>query len=228
MTDFEERLRGIRQRIVAACVAIGRDHEEVRLLPVSKSKPAVAVLAAHRLGITRFGENRVQEAQAKAKELAGEPVEWAIIGRLQTNKARQMVEFASEFQALDSLKLASELDKRLQAAGRRLDVLVQINSSGEPQKHGVPPDEALDFAARLRAFDALNVRGLMTMAVFSDDRGKVGECFTAMQQTQAKLRDVDGGGWDELSMGMSGDFELAIEHGATCVRIGRAIFGERG
>lgn len=225
--EIEQRLRAVRQRIVAACVAAGREPDEVRLLPVSKTKPSVAVLAAHRLGITRFGENRVQEAQVKAAELADEAVEWAIIGHLQTNKARHMITFASEFQALDSLRLAAELDRRLQAEGRQLDVLVQVNSSGEPQKFGITPEEAPRFARDLAAFDALNVRGLMTLAVFSQDRSRVSRCFEVMRTTQAVLRDADGGGWDELSMGMSGDFELAIEHGSTCVRVGTAIFGDR-
>lgn len=227
VAGIEERLRAVRQRIVAACVAADRDPDEVRLLPVSKTKPSVAILALHRMGIHRFGENKIQEATVKAEELATEGVEWAFIGHLQTNKAKQLVTFASEFQALDSIRLAAELDRRLQAAGRQLDVLVQINSSGEPQKHGIRPDEAVDFAKKLEPFDALNVRGLMTLAVFSEDHQRVGACFETMRGVQERLRDTDGGGWDQLSMGMSGDFELAIEHGATCVRVGQAIFGER-
>lgn len=225
--DIEDRFRAVRQRIAAACLEADRDVSEVRLLPVSKSKPSVAVLALHRMGVRRFGENRIQEAQVKAAELADEDVEWSIIGHLQTNKARQMVAFASEFQAVDSLRIATELDKRLQAAGRRMDVLVQVNSSGEPQKFGFAPDDVMRVRQQLRAFDSLNIRGLMTLAVFSGDKEKVGRCFTVMQELQARLRDADGGGWDELSMGMSGDFELAIAHGSTCVRIGEAIFGPR-
>ncbi len=225
--DIEHRVRAIRQRIAAACVTAGREVDEVRLLPVSKTKPSVAILALHRMGIRRFGENRIQEALVKSGELAAEDIEWAIIGHLQTNKARQAVTFASEFQALDSLRIAAELDKRLQAAGRQMDVLVQVNSSGEQQKFGFKPEEVLKVSHELRAFDALNIRGLMTLAVFADDKERVGRCFGVMQDVQKTLRYADGGGWDELSMGMSGDFELAIEHGSTCVRIGEAIFGPR-
>lgn len=225
--SVEDRFRRVRQRMVAACLAADRDISEVRLLPVSKTKPSVAILALHRMGVKRFGENRIQEAQVKAEELAAEDVEWAIVGHLQTNKARHMLSFASEFQALDSLRIAAELDKRLHAAGRQLDVLVQVNSSGEPQKYGFAPDEVMRVRKQLAAFDALNIRGLMTLAVFSDDKEKVGRCFEVMRDLQATLQDADGGGWEELSMGMSGDFELAIEHGSTCVRVGEAIFGPR-
>lgn len=225
--DPQSRFRTVRQRIVAACVASGREPGDVRILPVSKTKPSVAVLALHRMGITRFGENKVQEAAVKAHELAEEAVEWALIGHLQTNKARHAVEFLAEFQALDSLHLAAELDKRLQHLGRSLDVLVQVNSSQEPQKYGIAPDEVMQFTGQLKGFSALNVTGLMTLAVRSNDATQVGRCFETMQSLQRRLRDRDGSGWDELSMGMSGDFEQAIEYGSTCVRIGQAIFGPR-
>lgn len=225
--DVQNRLREVRQRVVAACVASGREPDEVRILPVTKTKPSVAVLAVHRMGPTRFGENKVQEARVKAAELQGENIEWTLIGHLQTNKARHAAEFLTEFQALDSLKLAAELDKRLQQQGRSLDVMVQVNSSDEPQKHGVAPAEVLEFTQQLRAFDSLRVTGLMTLAMRSDDPAPVARCFDDVRTLRDRLRERDGGGWDELSMGMSGDFELAIAHGATCVRIGQAIFGPR-
>ena len=185
-------------------------------------------MEAYDAGYRRFGENKVQEASAKAEALSDvRDIEWALIGHLQTNKAKDVARFASEFQALDSLRVAKELDKRLQNEGRRLEVLVQVNSSDEDQKFGLPASEVAAFAQELRAFDALDVRGLMTLALFTEDHTRVAACFTVMQQVQRELRDTDGGGWEELSMGMSGDFELAIEHGATCVRVGQAIFGDR-
>lgn len=221
-------LAAIRRRTADAATAAGRDPQEVRLLPVSKTKPPSAVREAFGEGVRRFGENKVQEAAAKAEALADvEGLEWAVIGHLQTNKARLVAQFATEFQALDSLRVAAELDRRLQATGRQLEVLVQVNSSGEEQKFGIDPADAVSFTRQLAAFDALQVRGLMTLAVFSDDRERVAACFRTMNDVQRRLRDVDGGGWDELSMGMSGDFELAIAHGATCVRVGQAIFGTR-
>ena len=217
----------VEQRIAAAAARAGRRADEIRLLPVSKTKPPADILEVRDLGYHRFGENKVQEAHAKWAELSETDIEWAVIGHLQSNKARMVAQFASEFQALSSLKVAAELDKRLLAEGRRLEVLVQVNSSAEPQKYGLPVEEVLAFTRELAAFEALDVRGLMTLALFTDDTDRIRACFEVMQQVQRELRDVDGGGWDELSMGMSGDFELAIEHGATCVRVGQAIFGSR-
>lgn len=229
-----ENLVAVRDRIDRACLDAGRDPAEVRLLPVSKTKPASALVAARTLGHRRFGENKVQEVVAKSAELAGTDIEFAVIGHLQSNKAKVVAELASEFQALDSVSLARELNKRCVAAGRRLDVLLQVNSSGETSKFGVPPLEVLSVARQLVHFDALNLRGLMTLAVPSPDPAPVLACFDRMLLAQSQLRDaglVAGDGaelsWDELSMGMSTDLELAIARGATCVRVGRSIFGER-
>lgn len=225
-----ENLARVQSRIEAACARAGRPRDSVRLLPISKTKPPGAVLEAFAAGQRRFGENKVQEAWDKYQALAGvEALEWAVVGHLQTNKAKVVAHFASEFQALDSLRVARELDKRLQAGGRQLDVLIQVNSSGEGSKFGLPPDEVPAFARHLGAFDALRVRGLMTLALFSDDHEAVGACFARMVQVRGRLREeaVLGLGWEELSMGMSGDFELAIGYGATCVRVGQAIFGDR-
>lgn len=228
MTDIAANLRQLEQRISAAAHRAGRNPDGIRLLPVSKTKPPQAVLAAHAAGYRRFGENKVQEAQDKWQAVHEVPgIEWAVIGHLQSNKAKYVARFAAEFQALDSLKVAAELDRRLQKEGRRLEVLVQVNSSGEDQKFGLPPTEMVAFTRELAAFDALDVRGLMTLALFTDDQTRIAACFQVMQQVQRELRDIDGGGWDELSMGMSGDFELAIKHGSTCVRVGQAIFGNR-
>jgi hypothetical protein len=154
---------------------------------------------------------------------------WAIIGHLQTNKAKLVAEFASEFQALDSLRVAEALDKRLQSLGRSLDVLVQVNTSNEESKFGLPPDEVEAFVKQLPAFASLRVRGLMTLALFSDDAAKVRPCFVRLRELRDRLRPSVPGGvaMDELSMGMSGDYELAIEEGSTIVRVGQAIFGAR-
>lgn len=226
-----ENLSAIEARIAEACRQADRSPDDVRLLPVSKTKPPSDVLEVAAGGYRLFGENKVQEAYEKWEVLRDEhpEIEWAIIGHLQTNKAKSVAKFASEFQALSSVKLAAELDKRLQAEGRQLDVLVQINSSGEPQKFGIDPADAVELARELPAFDALRVRGLMTLAVFSDDHAAVGACFQRMVEVQERLRNEAGdvSDWAELSMGMSGDFELAIAHGATTVRVGQAIFGDR-
>jgi pyridoxal phosphate enzyme (YggS family) len=230
MQQIGANLAAVRARIDAACVAAGRPVGSVRLLPVSKTRPAADVLAAHAAGCHRFGENKAQEAVAKARELAAVPgLEWVMIGHLQSNKAKLVAQCASEFQALDSLVLAAELDRRLHPVGRRLDVLIQVNSSGEASKHGLRPDEVVPFARALAPFDALRVRGLMTLALPSADSALVGVCFDRVVDAQRRLRDagVEGQSYDHLSMGMSGDFELAIAHGATEVRLGTAIFGAR-
>ncbi|HSK32224.1 MAG TPA: YggS family pyridoxal phosphate-dependent enzyme [Propionicimonas sp.] len=230
MEQIAARVQAVRARIDAACAAAGRPSGSVQLLPVSKTRPAASVLAAYAAGCRRFGENKAQEAHAKALELASTPgLEWVMIGHLQSNKAKLVAEFASEFQGLDSLPLAAELDRRLQAAGRRLDVLIQVNSSAEDSKFGLPPQKVAAFASALEPFDALRVRGLMTLALPSPDAAQVAACFQRMLEVQRRLRDaaVPGQSYDELSMGMSGDFELAIAHGATVVRIGTAIFGPR-
>lgn len=228
MVDIAGNLAQIEGRIARACEAAGRDAADVRLLPVSKTKPPASIMAAYAAGYRRFGENKVQEAEAKHEAMADvEDLQWAIIGHLQTNKAKVVARFADEFQALDSLHVARELDKRLQQQGRQLDVLVQVNSSGEEQKFGLAPQDVAAFSRELTAFDALRVKGLMTLAIFSADADAVGACFQRMVDVRERLRQADGGGWDELSMGMSGDFELAISYGATCVRVGQAIFGDR-
>jgi len=228
VTSIAANLQEIEQRIAAAAARAGRDSSGGRLRAASMHKPPESVVEAHAAGYRRFGENKVQEAQNKWEALREiTDIEWAVIGHLQSNKAKYVARFASEFQALDSLKVASELDKRLQQEGRRLEVLIQVNSSDEDQKFGLPPQKVVDFARQLKPFDALEVRGLMTLALFTDDTSRIAQCFTVMRQVQQELRDATGQRWDELSMGMSGDFELAIEHGATCVRVGQAIFGNR-
>jgi pyridoxal phosphate enzyme (YggS family) len=219
----------VRERIAAACARIGRDAAEVALLPVTKTVPAERLRAAFAAGLTRFGENKVQEARAKAEALADLPVAWSLIGHLQTNKAKYVARFAAEVQSLDSLRVAEALDRRLQAEGRAIDVLVQVNTSGEASKYGLPPEDVPAFLRKLPAFSALRVRGLMTLAVFSSDARRVRACFVRLRELRDRLRQdaPPGAALAELSMGMSGDFEIAVEEGATVVRVGQAIFGPR-
>jgi pyridoxal phosphate enzyme (YggS family) len=152
-----------------------------------------------------------------------------VIGHLQTNKAKLVARFAAEFQALDSLHVAEALERRLQVEGRALDVLVQVNTSGESSKYGLPPQEVAAFLQALPAFSALRVRGFMTLALLSADAAQVRQCFVRLRELRDRLRQEapDGIGLDELSMGMSGDYEIAIEEGATIVRVGQAIYGAR-
>jgi pyridoxal phosphate enzyme (YggS family) len=220
------RWADVRARVDVACRAAGRDPAEVAVLPVSKTFGPQMVREAAALGLSRFGENKVQELRDKAAALADLAPEWVLIGHLQTNKARDAARLASEVQSLDRLELAEALHRRLQIEGRAIDVLVQVKTSPEESKHGLPPDELPAFVDRLRDYPTLRVRGLMTLAVQSDDAGAVRACFRQLRE----LRDAaarQGHELPRLSMGMSGDFPLAIAEGATEVRIGTAIFGRR-
>ena len=229
-SQLRANLDAIRARIDAACRAAGRDPGKVRLLPVSKTVDEARLRQAHGIGLRELGENKVQEAMAKWEAMSDlADLRWVLIGHLQTNKARHAARLASEFQALDSLRVAAALDTQLQKQGRALDVLVQVNTSGEATKFGLAPDEVEAFVKQLPAFSALRVRGLMTLALFSDDPARVRPCFVRLRELRDRLRQnaPDGIAMDELSMGMSGDFELAIAEGATTVRVGTAIFGSR-
>ncbi|HEX5961071.1 MAG TPA: YggS family pyridoxal phosphate-dependent enzyme [Rhodanobacteraceae bacterium] len=228
--EFRQHLADVHTRIEAACKRAGREPATVRLLPVGKTVPEARLRNAYAAGCRILGENKVQEAHRKWQAMSDLPdLSWSLIGHLQTNKAKLVAEFASEFQALDSLRVAEALDRRLQSLGRSLDVLVQVNTSNEESKFGLSPDEAEAFVKQLTAFSSLRVRGLMTLALFSDDEAKVRPCFVHLRELRDRLRQSapEGIAMDELSMGMSGDYELAIEEGATIVRVGQAIFGAR-
>jgi len=225
-----ERLAAIRARIAAAAERAGRPAGSVALLPVSKTFDAQAVQEAAALGLRRFGENKTQEIRQKAGELAALGLQWVMIGHLQTNKAKEAARDAAEVQSLDRLELAEALQRRLDLEGRTLDVLVQVKTSPEPSKYGLDPAQLPDFLRTVaRDFPALRIRGLMTMAVNSDDAQAVRACFRLLRtlRDQAREAGIAGIELDRLSMGMSGDFELAIEEGSTEVRIGSALFGAR-
>ncbi|MPS26710.1 MAG: YggS family pyridoxal phosphate-dependent enzyme [Alcaligenaceae bacterium] len=228
--DFRRNLAAVHERIGAACRRAGRAPAGVRLLPVSKTVDEARIRLAYDAGCRFLGENKLQEAARKWEAMSDlADLKWSIIGHLQTNKARLVARFAAEFQALDSLRVAEALDRRLQAEGRALDVFVQVNTSGEASKYGLHPDDVEDFLRAMPAFSALRVRGLMTLALFSAEAERVRQCFVLLRTLRDRLRQdaPDGIGLDELSMGMSGDYEIAIEEGATVVRVGQAIFGAR-
>lgn len=228
--DFRHNIAAVQARIAAACQRSGRDPASVRLLPVSKTKPESSLRLAYAAGCRLLGENKVQEAHCKWEAMQDlSDLKWSVIGHLQTNKARLVARLASEFQALDSLRVAETLDRRLQAEGRSLDVFVQVNTSGEISKYGLAPEDVQSFVEQLPAFSALRVRGLMTLALFSAEAERVRQCFILLHDLRDRLRESAPAGieLDELSMGMSGDFEIAIEEGATVVRVGQAIFGAR-
>jgi pyridoxal phosphate enzyme (YggS family) len=228
--DFRRNLSAVRARIAAACQRAERDPATVRLLPVSKTKTEASIRLAYAAGCRLLGENKPQEAHGKWEAMQDLPdLRWSVIGHLQTNKAKLVARFAAEFQALDSLRVAEALERRLQAEGRGLDVFVQVNTSGEASKYGLPPDEVAAFLRELPAFSALRVRGFMTLALFSAEAERVRRCFVLLRELRDRLRQGAPRevALDELSMGMSGDYEIAVEEGATVVRVGQAIFGAR-
>ncbi|MCW2249037.1 pyridoxal phosphate enzyme (YggS family) [Azospirillum fermentarium] len=223
---FAANLKAVQDRIAAACHRSGRSPGGVRLLPVTKTVPAHILRFAAAAGISDFAENKLQEAWGKHTELSGLDIRWSIIGHLQTNKVKHLVRFAAEFHALDSVRVASALNGRLAAEGRHLDVFIQVNTSGEASKYGLHPDELFGFIERLPDFPWLKPQGLMTLALFSADTGRVRACFHRLRALRDRAAAVHPG-LTRLSMGMSGDFEDAIAEGADVVRVGQAIFGPR-
>lgn len=230
---IRNNIEAIRERITAACARSGRSADEVTLIAVSKNFPVTSIKAAQEAGIADFGENRVQEFVEKATQvpprLQDGDVTWHMIGHLQRNKARDVVAHADVFHALDSLRLAKELNRRAEAAERSLPCLVQINVSGESSKFGIEPDELASFLSEAAVFELLEIRGLMTLASPADDPEHVRPEMRLMRELRDRHREgaASHHKLDWLSMGMSGDFEVAIEEGATHVRIGSAIFGQR-
>lgn len=230
VNDLRDAVAAVRAQVDAAALEAGRDPAEVRLLPVSKTVPVERLRSAVAAGMHEFAENKPQEVQRKAVEMSDLPVRWIAIGHLQTNKAKVIAEHAHEFQALDSVRLAEALQRRLDPLDRRLDVLVQVNTSGEDAKTGAAPQDVGTILAAASQCDRLRVRGFMTVASNTDDIGEVRRCFSQLRGILDSARSdavVDPELLTELSMGMSGDFRTAIAEGATCVRVGTAIFGAR-
>ena len=236
--ELAERLTDIRQRIAAACERSGRTPDSVRLLAVTKTHPPEVVDEAVRLGLTLFGENKVQEARAKIPQCSSRAT-WHMIGHLQTNKARDAVEWFSMVESVDSLKLAQRLNRLAERDNYPpLEVLLQCNVSGEASKSGFELDQWVADKAQFDAFVAaieqivalpnIIIRGLMTMAPFSDNPEDARPTFQSLAALRQVLQmTLPQCNWTHLSMGMTDDFEVAIEEGATLVRVGRAIFGER-
>jgi hypothetical protein len=217
-TTIAERLALVRQRVARAAERAGRSPAEVTIVAVSKSFPAQAIAEAATAGIAHVGENRVQEAAAKIPALRHLPLTWHMVGHLQTNKAKTALELFDIIQSMDSLRLAEVLSR---SAERAIPVLLEVNVAGEASKFGFSPQEVLPAAEAVARLPHLDVRGLTTVAPLVNDPEEVRPVFRELR----RLRDALG--LAELSMGMTDDFEVAIEEGATLVRLGRAIFGER-
>jgi PLP dependent protein len=237
-TSIRDRLAQVRRRVAGACERAGRHSDEIRLIAVTKGFPLELVDEAIRAGVADFGENRVQELQEKASAIpglvGGGRIRWHLVGSLQRNKARRALELADEFHALDSERLAAELDRRAAEAGRLLPCFVQVNVSGEATKSGVDPSETHRFLDWLSALEHLRVVGLMTLAAPAETDDELERVVRPQLRLLAELARSYHPPAESavqlplrLSMGMSGDFEIAIEEGATDIRLGTVLFGDR-
>ncbi|MFZ5775312.1 MAG: YggS family pyridoxal phosphate-dependent enzyme [Thermodesulfobacteriota bacterium] len=229
MASVADNLRMIQARIQAAARRAGRDPQSVRLVAVSKHQPLAVIQEAMAAGQTLFGENYLQEAADKIAQVGAGPC-WHCIGHLQSNKARLAAELFHCVETVDRLKLAVAIDRRLVELGRQMEVLVQVNVGGEAQKSGVAPEDAAELCAGLRQFPRLRLRGLMTMPPWNEEPEASRPYFRRLRLLAEELvaQGILGEhGPVELSMGMSADFEVAIEEGATLVRVGTALFGAR-
>jgi len=230
--SIAENIRHVHERIAAAARRAGRNPQEIGLLAVSKTFPAEHIRQAYEAGIRIFGENRVQEFSAKAEAVRElRDAQWHMIGHLQTNKAAKAVELFSAVDSVDSWKLAEKLNLAAQKIGKKLAVLIEVNVGGEEAKSGIAPDkpELEQILQSAPEFDHLAIHGLMTIPPFTEDPQQARPYFRKLRELRDNIasRKLPGISMGTLSMGMSHDFEVAIEEGSTCVRVGTAIFGER-
>jgi PLP dependent protein len=224
--DLAANLENLRRRIKAACERAGRAPDSVTLQAVSKNQPPEAVRAAADLGVTLFGENRVQEAKVKIAQCPGK-LRWHMIGHLQSNKCRDAVQLFEMIQSVDSLALAREIDKWADKSAKTMPILLEMNIAGESSKFGYSPDKLLAELNEINALRKIEIHGLMTVAPWSQEPEKVRPVFRKLRELKQRCEQILGAPLPHLSMGMSGDFEVAIEEGATLVRIGTALFGPR-
>jgi hypothetical protein len=226
-TTLAERASQIRQHVDAAATRAGRDPEAITIVAVSKTFPREAVDAAYDLGFRHFGENRVQEIREKFATPLPDDADVHLIGPLQTNKVRQAIRVVHRIESVDRDRLIATLAEELAKQERSMSVLLQVNVSGEAQKSGCAPEDALALVRQVAAVPQLSCDGLMTMAPYVDDPETIRPVFARLRELRDEVREATGMPLPVLSMGMSGDYEVAIAEGATHIRIGRALFGDR-
>ncbi len=227
MQDIAHNLTIIHQRINRACDKAGRSPEDIRLLLATKTVSEEKLRFAVRQGETLLGENKVQDGMKMAAQLTDLQPEWHFIGHLQTNKIKDVLKWATCIQSVDRRDLIEKLDQRLQFEGRRMDILLQVNTSYESSKFGAAPEQAPELARLIQQYPTLNLKGLMTIGLFSAETEQVRKCFRLLKTIQSDIQQQSGIEAPVLSMGMSGDLETAIEEGTTLLRVGTAIFGQR-
>ena len=225
---IQTRLEEVEKRVAAACERAGRSREEVTLIAVSKTKPVSDIEEAYRIGVREFGENKVQELTRKIEELPGD-INWHMIGHLQRNKVKYIAGKVALIHSVDSFRLAEEINIHAKKRRIQIPVLIEVNAAGEASKFGVSLSDAKELVLQAASLDGLSIRGLMTIAPFVSDPEENREVFRAIKQLSVDIasENHDNVSMDILSMGMTNDFEVAIEEGATMVRVGTAIFGER-
>ncbi len=226
MNDIVSNIHSIRKRILNACKNANRNPLEVKLLLATKTVTAQNIAIALHAGETLIGENKIQELKDKFETLKSIPHQSHFIGHLQSNKIKEVIKYADCIQSVDRLSLAEKLQKRLEYENKSIDIFLQFNTSNEESKFGMQPEHAIAFAQQVKKLDRLNIKGLMTIGLFSAETEKVRKCFRILKNIQTELLET-GIAATELSMGMSGDLEIAIEEGATIIRVGTAIFGKR-
>lgn len=228
-SELAENLSAIEKRVMDACVKADRPRSSVKILLATKTIPHETVLHAFQQGYKLMGENKVQEMRSKQAALPNTPIEWHFIGHLQSNKAKDVVAHCQLIHSLDRMSLAQEIDRRATMMPKPVDVLIEVNTSGETTKSGLPPRDVLQFCKDLSALKKIRVKGLMTMAIPSENPEEVRHCFKTLRVLFEELKrtNLPHCDFQELSMGMSGDFELAISEGATLIRLGSAVFGPR-
>ncbi|HLX70885.1 MAG TPA: YggS family pyridoxal phosphate-dependent enzyme [Verrucomicrobiae bacterium] len=224
--SLAENLNSIQQRIQAACQRAGRDPASVMLLAVTKGQSPDIVNEAGKLGLMFFGENKIQEAKAKIPSCSGR-LRWHFIGHLQTNKCRDAVELFEMIQSVDSLHVAQEISKRAEQASKTVPILLEVNLAGEASKFGYRPDKLEAELKQINALPRLEIHGLMTVPPWTPNAENVRPVFRQLRDLKQRAEQILGAPLPHLSMGMTGDFEVAIEEGATIVRIGTALFGPR-
>lgn len=224
--NIELNIKIIQERIKSAAEKSGRKHEEITLIAVSKRFSSDLIKMAIQNGITDIGESRLQEAKLKINEL-GPIAKWHMIGHLQLNKVRSAIKLFDLIHSLDSLKLAHEINRRAETLNKKINCLIEINSSGETSKHGFNPDDAIIVINKLRDFKYINLKGLMTIGPHTNDLNAIRKAFVLTRGLFIEAQKIVGDNFSILSMGMSSDYELAIEEGSTMIRVGTAIFGNR-
>ncbi len=224
-----ENIENVRRRIREACFRCGRNPDDVHLVAVTKTFPPETIREAIAAGVLDLGENYVQELNEKRKQLEGERIRWHFIGHLQSNKVKYIADYIHLVHSVDNVRVAEEIDKRGEKANRKLDLLVEVHTTDEATKHGVLPEKAVELVREISGFPWVRVQGLMTMGPFSDDPNDSRPSFKQIVELRKKIEreGIPNVSMQHVSMGMTHDFEVAIEEGATMVRIGTAIFGPR-